>query len=227
MTIRFALYLLAPAALLAQGDRVLHITAPVTLDASAPASFACRTSQSTLLHLDIVDDQRVVVFKSQDWSVEPDRPVSKRLVFGGTPHLRHEFTANLSVRYKADAPSVAFGLAQGISPNALGPIVGKTRFVPDPARPPGGRFEVFLPAAANVLARIWAGEQQAGPPVFALRQPDLPEGPNPIGWNLRNTHGRLVPSGRYLGRLDCSPVQVGLHPIFFIVSFMVEATALR
>src|ERR1041384_217932 len=107
----FALYLLAPAALLAQGDRMLHITAPVTLDASAPASFACETSQPTLLHLDIVDDQRVGVFKSQDGSAEPNRPVSKRLVFSGTPHLRREFTANLSVRYKADAPSVAFGLA--------------------------------------------------------------------------------------------------------------------
>jgi hypothetical protein len=226
MQTRFALCLLAPTALLAQMERTLYLTTPVTLDATAPASFACKTSRSTMLHLDIVDDQRVVVFKSQDWSAEPNRPVSKRLVFGGRPHLRREFTANLSVKYGADAPSVAFALAQGIDPNVLGPSVGKTGFVPDPARPPGGRFEVFLPAAASVLARIWAGEQQAGPLVFSLRQPDLPEGPSPIGWDLRN-HGKLVPTGRYLGRLDCSPVQKGLHPIFFIVSFAVETTNVR
>jgi hypothetical protein len=227
MRSRFALCLLAPAALLAQTDRTLFITTPVTLDATVPASFACKTSQSTTLHLDIVDDRRVVVFKSQDWSAEPNRPVSKRLVFGGTPHLRRDFTATLSVKYSASAPSVAFALAQGISPNVLGPSVGKTGFTPDPARPPGGRFEIFLPAAASVLTRIWTGEQQTGPPVFSLRQPDLPEGPNPIAWNLRTARGKFVPTGRYLGRLDCSPVQPGLHPIFFIVSFAVETPAVR
>jgi hypothetical protein len=224
---RFALYLLAPCALLAQTDRILLITAPVTLDASAPASFACKTSQSTMLHLDIVDDQRVVVFKSQDWGAEPNRPVSKRLALGGKPRLRRDYTAQLSVRYTASAPSVAFALAQGIGPNVLGPSVGKTGFVPDPARLPGGRFEVFLPAPASVLARIWTGERQAGPPVFSLRQADLPEGPNPIGWNLQNARGRVVPTGRYLGRLDCSPVEQGLHPFLFIVSFTVETPAPR
>ncbi len=223
MRTRLALCLLAPAALLGQMERVLLITAPVTLDPTAPTSFACKTSQATVLHLDIVDDERVVVFKSQDWSAEPNRPVTKRLELGGTPHLRHNFTAQLSVRYKATGPSVAFGLAQGTSLNLLGPSVGKTGFTPDPARPPGGRFELFLPTAANVLARIWAGQQQNGPPVFSLKQPELPEGPNSIAWNLQNARGKLVPTGRYLGRLDCSPVQ-GLHPVFFIVSFEVETT---
>lgn len=222
-----ALCLLAPGALQAQMDRMLFITAPVTLDPSAPASFACKTSQSALLHLDILDDQRVVVFKSQDWGAEPNRPVSKRLQFDGRPHLRRDYTANLLVKSKAAAPSVAFGLAQGIDLNVLGSSVGKTGFVPDPARPPGGGFEVFLPATASVLARIWTGERQAGPPVFSLQLPDLPEGPNLIGWNLQNARGRLVSSGRYLGRLDCSPVQQGLHPVLFIVSFEVETTALR
>jgi hypothetical protein len=217
----------AVGAALAQVDRTLFITAPVTLDASAPASFACKTSTPTLLHLDIVDDQGLVVFKSQDWPAEPDRPVSKRLEFAGRPHLRRDYTAQLAVRYSATAPSVAFALAQGIGPGPLGTSVGKTGFTPDPARLPGGRFEVFLPAPASILARIWSGERQSGPPVFSSRQPELPEGPNPIAWNLQNSRGKIVPSGRYLGRLDCSPVQEGLHPVFFIVSFAVETTALR
>lgn len=127
--------------------------------------------------------------------------------------------------YNAAAPSVAFALAQGIDPGVLGPSVGKTGFVPDPARPPGGRFEVFLPAPASVLARIWTGDGQTGRLVFSFRQPDLPEGPNPIGWDLKNTRGTIVPTGRYLGRLDCSPVEPGLHPFLFIVSFAVDTTA--
>jgi len=226
-----AFFLLIPGALLAQGrdesvgrrEQTLFITAPVTLDTTVPASFACRTSQSAVLHLDIVDEQQGVVFKSQDWGAEPNIPVSKRLEFGAKPHLKRNFTANLSVRYRgATGPSVAFGLGQGIDSAVLAPSVGRTGFIPNPARPPGGRFQLFLPAPASVLARIWAGGRQAGAPVFSSKLPDLPQGQNPIEWNLRNSRGGLVPTGRYMGRLDCSPVREGLHPVLYLVSFEVE-----
>lgn len=226
-----ACFLLIPAAVLAQPgagsaggkEQILLITAPVTLDTTVPASFACRTSQTAVLHLDIIDERKAVVFKSQDWGAEPDIPVSKRLDFGGKPHLDRNFTANLSVRYRgATGPSVSFGLGQAIDSGVLAPSVGRTGFVPNPARPPGGRFQLFLPAPASVLARIWVGGRQAGTPVFSSKLPELPQGQNPIEWNLRNPRGGLVATGRYMGRLDCSPVGQGLHPVLYIVSFEVD-----
>lgn len=231
-----AFFLLVPGALLAQGgagsvgrrEQILFITAPVTLDTTVPTSFACRTSQSAVLHLDIVDERQGVVFKSQDWGAEPDIPVSKRLDFGGKPHLDRNFIANLSIRYRGvTGPSVSFGLGQGIDSGVLAPSVGRTGFVPNPARPPGGRFQLFLPAPASVLARIWAGGHQAGTPVFSSKLPDLSQGQNPIEWNLRNSRGGLVPTGRYMGRLDCSPVRQSLHPVLYIVSFEVDTESGR
>lgn len=149
-----AFFLLVPGALLAQGgagsvgrrEQILFITAPVTLDTTVPTSFACRTSQSAVLHLDIVDERQGVVFKSQDWGAEPDIPVSKRLDFGGKPHLDRNFIANLSIRYRGvTGPSVSFGLGQGIDSGVLAPSVGRTGFVPNPARPPAAASSYFCP----------------------------------------------------------------------------------
>jgi hypothetical protein len=98
----------------------------------------------------------------------------------------------------------------------------KVPFQKDPApRHQPGQFTVELASNSHVHLKIWRGENEKGAVVHEKLFQNLPSGPNPIPWDLRNNGGKVVEAGEYLATLEATPVQFGKSDTLFFASFQV------
>lgn len=200
----------------------------MTLDPNLTTYAAVDTSGFTTCQIRVLNARGFIVQESKEWRTEPDVPNGAQL----DGRLQGETPARYAVRIvmrptRRRTPSVAVALTQGKHKTLArsGPaefrnaatkksheeieqvkeMALRVRFVGDPARSPGGQFEVDLTRDSSVSLRIWAGETATGIPVYKKLFANLPSGRNPIPWDLRTLQGIPVPAGRYVAFLLCRP----------------------
>jgi hypothetical protein len=125
----------------------------------------------------------------------------------------------------AKRPSVAVVLTQEKTADAsrLRQMSLAVPFKDDPAKPPGGHFELDLSTDSAIRLQIWKGESAKGAPIFAkmFGHVGLGAGTRIIGWNLKTTQGLDVLKGRYFASLVCTPYDKTFLPTYFGAYFAV------
>jgi len=221
-----------PGAASAQ-DQVLavRIRLPdLRLDPTLRTYAAVVTSGYTNCQVRILDDNQHLMEYSREWGTEPNVPLGQVLQ-GSLPGRRPILcpTELLLRPTRLQTPSVAAAITQtnelqlgGMKPvsfrqgpstdqdelNKLKASAKSARFITDPARPPGGRFELMIWHPGSIMLCIWANDQAVGPPLYRQELPDRAAGSNTVPWDLRTSKGNLVKTGRYLATLTCKPTKM-------------------
>ncbi len=125
----------------------------------------------------------------------------------------------------AKRPSVAVVLTQEktADANRLRQMSLVAPFKDDPAKPPGGHFELDLSTDSAIRLQVWKGESAKGTPIFAkmFGHVGLGAGTRIIGWNLQTNTGVNVLPGRYFASLVCTPYDKEFLPTYFGAYFAV------
>lgn len=202
------------------------------LDPKLQTLAAAVTSGFTSCQIQILDTGGQVLQSSKEWGTEPNRPESA-ILKGALPGVRPVLCPTRVVLRptRQRVPSVTVAIRQAESDSAVrirpvrsvaGPndsrdidilreMALRARFKDDPAKPPGGQFQVVTPYDSSIWLRIWAGEQATGHPVYARTVPNRAFGSNALPWDLHSSKGALVKSGRYLAIIYCKPLLPKLH----------------
>jgi hypothetical protein len=221
-----ALWVARSVAQVEEGAPVVLELPPLTFDPGVPVFAAVNTSGHTDCQVQILGGTGQPVLQSRRWGTEPNVSNAAQLsgeVRGRTPQqLKVRISMHPTAR---KTPSAAMAMRQGtaVDLEELKRLARQARFVKDPARLPGGQFEVILRADSSLTLEIWPNEGHGGKPVYKHTFANLPGGtePIPIGWNLRENNGAVVPAGRYFAALIARPIAGSLHPTYMSSYFAV------
>ena len=204
----------------------------LVLDPKLQTLAAAVTSGFTSCQIQILDADGRVRQSSREWGTEPNRPESAVLQ-GALPGASPVVCATrvLMRPTRPRIPSVAVAIRQAESDSVVrirpvqslaGPndsrdidvlrqMALRARFKEDPAKPPGGQFQVDTAYDSSIWLRVWAGEQANGRPVYEKTVPNRAFGSNALPWDLHSSKGDLVKSGHYLAIIYCKPLLSKLH----------------
>lgn len=212
------------------------------LDPKLQTMAAAVTSGFTSCEIQILDGYGHVTQSSREWGTEPNRPegaILQGALSGAGPVLCPTRVLLRPTRKRIPSVTVAIQQAETDSSVHLRPVLSvagpndsrdldflrqtalRARFREDPAKPPGGHFEVDTPYDSSMWLRIWAGEQAISHPVYEKTVPQRPFGSNALPWDLHSSKGDLVKSGRYLAIIFCKPLLAKLHPMVLASYFAV------
>ncbi len=212
------------------------------LDPGLQTLAAAITSGFTSCQIQVLDSEGRVRESSRDWGTEPNRP--EGAILQGTLPGARPVPCPIRVLLRPTrprVPSVTVAIQQaetdfGFPARPVRWVAGpadfrdldflrqtalRARFRDDPAKPPGGRFEVDIRYDSSLWLRIWAGEHAIGHPVYETTVPKRANGPNALPWDLHSSKGDLVKSGHYLAIISCKPGLPKLHPTVLASYFAV------
>jgi hypothetical protein len=92
----------------------------------------------------------------------------------------------------------------------------RVAFDKDPdRRPQPGHFLVTLATDSRLLLRIWESPRKLGLTIYERRFGHLPQGINPIVWDLRTNEGSIALPGQYVATLAATPINGSSTTLFF------------
>ena len=194
------------------------------LDGNQPLVVGANTSGYNMCHVQVLDgDGKKVVWQSKEWATEPNRSNSASTgKLGGSGGVQKHIVQGVMRPTRAGTPSMAVAIHQGMDLDTLQmeKLAEKARFVTDPAvYPEGGHFEVNLYLDSSVKVQIWGGAIAKGTPILEQEYHNVQAGLNRVPWGLTIKGGKVVPPGRYVALLTCTPNQSGKTRTFLGSSF--------